>query len=126
MSEYSKEELKTMVIDDLKKRIDKLEDSQKEIVKISTIMEVMQGNSTKRDTVLAQQSETLAKINENLNLMSHSITGFDKRLGSLEENFYKREENSTIDIVQTFKQVITYVLVSGLGGAIVFALLNLN
>lgn len=113
---------KLMEIKELKNRVLKLEESQKELVKISTILELYQEDSRKRDKILQQHTNTLVQINNSLSNMNHTVSGLDVRLNSLENSFNKLDENTKIDIQEHIKRFLIIGL-PYIGGTLLVAYL---
>jgi TolA-binding protein len=116
MVEYSALEVINMVHEQLcieryealKERVDKLEENNKEITKLSTLMEI-------QIEMNKQQSETLSKINDNLTSLNNVTGNLDRRIGDLEVGFTQEKERNKIDLRDVGKNIVIGLAMGTLG-----------
>lgn len=71
--------------DEIKDRIDKLEDGQKQLDKITYILESQQELNEKQTNTLSNINENLIKLNSTVNTLESSVGDLSSRVVSLEE-----------------------------------------
>lgn len=95
--------------DEIESKIIKLEDGHKELMKISTILEMQQ-------QLNKEQSKTLFYINENLIHLNETVKNLGDEVSNLNNRVEKLEDTGKFDIKEFNKELFYKVLPSVLGG----------
>lgn len=82
------------------------------LVKISLLMEQQVDDSKKRDERMEKFSETLVMVNENLTSLNTKQELLTGRVNDIETTLSSQK----IDVVQTMKKILIWLVVLGLGG----------
>jgi chromosome segregation ATPase len=112
-------------VDNLEKKVDKnsediamLKEENRELTKLSTLMEIQINMNKNQEKIIHQQSETLSKINENLTSLNNVTVNLDKRIGDLEVDYRSERDKNKIDIREVGKKILIGIII----GAVAFAL----
>lgn len=106
-------------IKEIRRKIDNLDGMREIASKLSVLMEVTIESNKQRDEIIKQQSQTLIQINENLSGLNYEIRAVNAKVDTLEEKVKLREQDTNLNIMQLYKEFIKYIIIGGLGGAVV-------
>lgn len=121
--------LKTEVIEDIKNRMETLEKHDREDFGIRKELELsikmLSKSIEEQSKTNTEMSQTLAKINKNMDLMATEIQNTNKRIDRLEVKFKQNDEDNTIRIMPLIKNIILKLIVpTSAFGFIVYEILK--
>jgi chromosome segregation ATPase len=113
------------VIEDIKCRVGKLEDNDREDYgsrkELELSIKMLSKSIEDQSKTNAEMSHTLNKINNNMDLMATEIQNTNKRIDKLENKFSVSESKSTIDIRDWLKNLfLKFVIPTSALGFIVY------
>lgn len=101
---------KTEVISDMKERMETLEKHDREDFgsrkELELSIKMLSKSIEEQSKTSTEVSQTLAKINKNMDLMATEIQNTNKRIDKLEVKFKQNDEDNTIRIMPLIKNVV--------------------
>ena len=119
----------------LEYRVSNLEENNREMSKLSTLMEIQVNLNKEQDAFLRDQSATLIKMNENLTSLNLATNRLDNKIETLEDKFIEskiesikgnsvKDDENHISIPKLIKHILWTVL-TAVGVAGMYALFKM-
>jgi chromosome segregation ATPase len=121
--------LKTEVIEDIKDRVEKLEANDREDYgsrkELELSIKMLSKSIEEQSKTNTEMSQTLGKINKNMDLMATEIQNTNNRIDKLEVKFKQNDEDNTIRIMPLIKGIILkFIVPTSAFGFIVYEILK--
>lgn len=112
-------------IEDIKRRVDILEKTEREdtkiLSKVSTLIDMVMDSNQRRDLLAQEQASTLSEISITLAQINESLSNMNQRIGVLEQS----DIEGKIDVKIILKNIIFQLLLpTGLTTAIILLILK--
>lgn len=96
----------------IERRLDRLEENNRELIRLTTLME-------QEVKLNRKQSETLEKMNDNLTNLNNRFPSLEVKVDELENKFEKMEENGSLSFDDIMKKGFWIIFVALLTAVLV-------